>query len=154
MTERGLDHAAIAARIPHKGSMCLLDRVIDWDDQRIICGARSHRDTDNPLRAQGRLASVCGIEYAAQAMAIHGALLASASSDGAPRAGYLTSVRSVSLAVARLDDLAEDLHVEAERLSGSDNTILYAFRVRSAERELIRGRASVILDAEALAPRP
>lgn len=153
MTVRCLDHAAIAARIPHQGSMCLLDQVTDWDHQRIVCRARSHRDADNPLRAHGRLASVCGIEYAAQAMAIHGALLAPETPDRAPRAGYLASVRSVSLAVATLDDQAEDLHIEAERLSGNDNTILYAFRVCSAERELISGRASVILDADALAPR-
>lgn len=154
MTPHHLDRAAIAARIPHQGSMSLLDRVADWNDQRIVCSARSHRDADNPLRAHGRLASVCGIEYAAQAMAIHGALLAPGAGDTAPRAGYLTSVRSVSLAVTALDGLPDDLQIEAERLSGSDNTILYAFRISCAGRELVSGRASVVLDADALAPRP
>lgn len=154
VTPRHLDRAAIAARIPHQGSMCLLDQVTDWNEHEIRCTARSHRGADNPLRAHGRLASVCGIEYAAQAMAIHGALLAQTTPDSTPRAGYLTSVRSVSLAVATLDDLADDLHIEAERLSGSENTVLYAFRVACGERELISGRASVVLDADTLAPRP
>jgi predicted hotdog family 3-hydroxylacyl-ACP dehydratase len=30
-----LDHAWIAAHIPHSGSMCLLDQVVEWDAERI-----------------------------------------------------------------------------------------------------------------------
>lgn len=143
-----LDHTWLLAHLPHHGSMCLLDAVSDWDGQHIRCTASSHRYADNPLRAHGRLGAACGIEYAAQAMAAHGALLAAA--DDAPRAGYLASVRSVELQVARLDDIAADLEVEAERLSGDDNTILYGFRVSAAGRELLSGRAAVILDAAVL----
>jgi predicted hotdog family 3-hydroxylacyl-ACP dehydratase len=140
-----LDHAWLLAHLPHQGSMCLLDVVTDWDAQHIRCTASSHRDADNPLRAHDRLGAACGIEYAAQAMAAHGALLAAA--DSAPRAGYLASVRSVELHVSRLDDIAADLDVEAERLSGDSNTILYGFHVSAAGRELLRGRAAVVLDA-------
>lgn len=140
-----LDHAWLLAHLPHQGSMCLLDAVTDWDAQRIRCTAKSHREADNPLRAHDHLGAACGIEYAAQAMAAHGALLAAA--DSAPLAGYLASVRSVDLQVARLDDIAADLDVEAERLSGDGNTILYGFRVSAAGRELLSGRAAVVLDA-------
>ena len=140
-----LDHAWLLAHLPHQGSMCLLDAVTEWDGQRIRCAASSHRHADNPLRAHDRLGAACGIEYAAQAMAAHGALLAA--SDGSPGAGYLASVRGVELRVARLDDIAADLEVEAERLSGDDNTLLYGFRVSAAGRELLSGRAAVVLDA-------
>jgi predicted hotdog family 3-hydroxylacyl-ACP dehydratase len=143
-----LDHAWLLAHLPHQGSMCLLNAVTDWDAQHIRCTARSHRHADNPLRAHDRLGAACGIEYAAQAMAAHGALLAAA--DDAPRAGYLASVRGVELQVARLDDIAADLEVEAERLSGDGNTILYGFRVSAAGRELLSGRAAVVLDADKL----
>jgi predicted hotdog family 3-hydroxylacyl-ACP dehydratase len=143
-----LDHAWLLAHLPHQGSMCLLDAVTEWDAQRIRCTAKSHRDADNPLRAHDRLGAACGIEYAAQAMAAHGALLAAA--DDAPRAGYLASVRGVELQVARLDDIAAELEVEAERLSGDGNTILYGFRVSAAGRELLSGRAAVVLDADKL----
>jgi predicted hotdog family 3-hydroxylacyl-ACP dehydratase len=143
-----LDRAWLLAHLPHQGSMCLLDAVTEWDAQRIRCTASSHRAADNPLRAHDRLGAACGIEYAAQAMAAHGALLAAA--DSAPRAGYLASARGVDLHVARLDDLADDLEVEAERLSGDDNTILYGFRVSAAGRELLSGRATVVLDAALL----
>ncbi|GAB1369648.1 phosphotransferase [Azonexus hydrophilus] len=141
-----LDRAAIAARIPHQGSMCLLDAVLAWDSGQIHCRASSHRQPDNPLRAAARLGAACGIEYAAQAMAVHGALLAP---EGAPpRPGYLASVRSVQLAVDRLDDLAQDLDIVAERLSGDEHNILYHFRVEHAGDLLLSGRAAVMLVAQ------
>ncbi|MBU2640647.1 MAG: 3-hydroxylacyl-ACP dehydratase [Gammaproteobacteria bacterium] len=143
-----LDHAWLLAHIPHQGSMCLLDHVDSWDAQHIHCSASSHRAPDNPLRAHGRLGAACGIEYAAQAMAAHGALLAAA--DSAPRAGYLASVRGVELKVARLDDIAADLRIEAERMSGDDNTILYGFSVFAGQELLLNGRAIVVLDAALL----
>ena len=143
-----LDHAWIAAHIPHQGSMCLLDAVLDWSAATISCRAISHRDPANPLRADGRLGAANGIEYAAQAMAIHGALLAG--EDGPPRQGYLTSVRGVTLHVTRLDDLPEALTVQAERLSGDAQNILYQFSLSHAGRCLLEGRAAVVLDARSL----
>lgn len=143
-----LDRAAIAARIPHSGTMCLLDAAVDWSDTTIFCIATSHADPANPLRANGQLGVATGIEYAAQAMAIHGALLSDA--NGAPRQGYLTSVRGVTLHVERLDDLPGRLDVRAERLSGDANNVLYQFSVSHAGRCLVEGRAVVILDAAAV----
>jgi len=143
-----LDHAAIATRIPHQGSMCLLDRAMEWSETTIVCRAVSHRDPINPLRAGGRLGAANGIEYAAQAMALHGSLLAKA--GDAPRQGYLTSVRGVSLHVARLDDLPGELLVRAERLSGDGNHILYQFALEHEGRCVLEGRAAVVLDAASL----
>jgi predicted hotdog family 3-hydroxylacyl-ACP dehydratase len=140
-----LDHAWIAAHIPHSGSMCLLDEVAEWDAERIRCTATSHLDAHNPLRAHGRLAAVCGVEYAAQAMAVHGALLGAG--EERPRAGFLASVREVEAQVARLDTLDGPLSVEAERLSGNGNNILYRFALSCGARVLLTGRAAVMLDA-------
>jgi predicted hotdog family 3-hydroxylacyl-ACP dehydratase len=128
--------------------MCLLDAVLEWSDSAIACRAVSHADPANPLRAAGRLGAAAGIEYAAQAMAVHGALLAGA--EASPRQGYLASVRSVTLHVARLDDVAGALDVRAERLSGDGNHILYQFSVGHGGRCLLEGRAAVVLDAEPL----
>jgi predicted hotdog family 3-hydroxylacyl-ACP dehydratase len=143
-----LDRTWIAARIPHQGTMCLLDAVLEHSDAAIVCRAVSHTDPANPLRAAGRLGAAAGIEYAAQAMAVHGALIAG--DDAPPRQGYLTSVRGVSLHVARLDDLAGALEVHAERLSGDGNHILYQFSLAHAGHCLLEGRAAVVLDATAL----
>ncbi len=144
-----LDHDWIARHIPHRGSMCLLDEVEAWDPQRIQCRASSHRAADNPLRAGGRLGAACGIEYAAQAMAVHGALLSPADS-ASPQVGYLVSVRGTQLHVARLDDVAFDLRVEATCITRGDNHILYQFCVSAAGQPLLEGRAAVVLNADAL----
>ncbi|MCK7498102.1 MAG: hypothetical protein MZW92_50905 [Comamonadaceae bacterium] len=66
----------ICARLPHGGHMCLLERLESFDAEAIRCRARSHRDADNPLRSNGQLHAVCGVEYAAQAMALHATLTA------------------------------------------------------------------------------
>lgn len=145
-----LDHAWIAARIPHSGAMCLLDQVLAWSDDMIVCRATSHRDPNNPLRANGRLAVVCGIEYAAQAMAVHGAILGAALER--PRAGFLASVRNVEMQVARLDTLQDWLSVEAERIGGDANNVLYRFALQCAGRTVLSGRAAVILDASVIEP--
>lgn len=143
-----LDRDWIAARIPHQGVMCLLDRVERWDQDGLRCIAITHRSEHNPLRAHGKLASVCGIEYAAQAMAVHGAL--SAGQEGRPRAGYLASVRGTVLHVDRLDNVDGDLAVEVRRLGGDGNTVLYDFTLHAGGRALVEGRAAVVIDADAI----
>ena len=151
-----LTHDQIAGRIPHQGRMCLLARVLSWGDERIHCEASSHRDPDNPLRAHGRLGIACGIEYAAQAMAVHGALLgeAAAASGGGdtatparPRAGYLAGLRGVEFHASRLDDVTGPLAVLVERLLGDGNSMVYGFALEGGGRTLLRGRATVVLDA-------
>jgi predicted hotdog family 3-hydroxylacyl-ACP dehydratase len=141
-----LNHAWLLAHLPHQGSMCLLDAVLRWDAGSIVCCASSHTRADNPLRSQGVLGIANGIEYAAQAMAVHGALLAG--SETAPAAGFLASVRDVRWQQARLDTLAPLLQVHAERLSGDDTTILYQFHLEAGGATVLSGRASVMLDAD------
>jgi predicted hotdog family 3-hydroxylacyl-ACP dehydratase len=146
-----LDRSWIASHIPHQGSMCLLDGVESWDEENIECRASSHRAEDNPLRVHGRLGAACGIEYAAQAMAVHGALLAPPD-NAAPKAGLLVSVRGVQVHVQRLDDISGDLTVQASRIMSNENNILYQFSVSAAGRLLLEGRAAVVTNADALLP--
>ena len=131
--------------IPHAGRMCLLDEVAAWDASTIRCLARSHRDPANPMRAGGELPALCGIEYAAQAMAVHGRL--SSTINSRPQAGYLASVRDVVCAVRRLDDLEGDLVIEAEKLAGDEARVLYAFKVSSEHDQIMSGKAAVVLSA-------
>lgn len=145
------DRTWIAKHIPHQGTMCLLDSVASFDKERLVCMASSHTHADNPLRAHERLGAATGIEYAAQAMAVHGALLAQDTQER-PRAGFLASVRSVELHVERLDDVPGALRIEAVRIHSEGNSILYQFTVHADQdgKLLLEGRAAVILDAEAL----
>ena len=66
-----LDRNWIASHIPHQEAMCLIDQVMEWTDKDILCRTASHRLKSNPLRTAGSLRSECGIEYGAQAIAIH-----------------------------------------------------------------------------------
>jgi predicted hotdog family 3-hydroxylacyl-ACP dehydratase len=145
-----LNRAWIEQHIPHRGSMCLLDEVIEWDIQHIRCRSSTHRAPDNPLRSQEHLGIACGVEYAAQAMALHGALAGGAASGtaaDAPEVGILASVRDVRLFVLRLDDIESDLICEATLIAGDDLTALYEFALRDGQRSLLSGRATVVLDA-------
>lgn len=148
-----LDHAWIAGHIPHQGTMCLIDSVVHWDSQRIHCRASSHHSPDNPLRSRDQLSAACGIEYAAQAMAVHGALQAPAGSKR-PAAGFLVSVRGTNMHVPRLDDIHADLDIEAVCISSSGDHILYQFSLHAAGRLLIDGRAAVVVNAESIAQAP
>jgi len=136
----------IAALIPHAGAMCLLDGVVAWDENHIRCMGESHRDPGNPLRAGGQLLAVCGIEYAAQAMAAHGGLAGKV--RGRPRAGYLASLRDVVCLRTRLDDLEGSLFVDVVRVMGDGNHVIYEFRLWVGSVEVLSGRAAVVLDAE------
>ena len=140
-----LDRAGIAQRIPHSGSMSLLERLESWDADAIHCSTTTHAQVGNPLRTESGLLAPNAIEYAAQAMALHGGLLAVEGST--PSAGFLASARNVELSVARLDDVPGALQVRAQRLSGDARQILYAFTVAADDgRMLAEGRAVVVLN--------
>ncbi len=151
-----IDRDWIVANIPHQSEMCLLDAVIEWNDVSIVCLARSHRSASNPLAIDGVLSSVAGIEYAAQAIAVHGALLSNekkiADAKAPPKAGYLTSVRDVKWHIERIDNLADNLTVYAERIAGNETTLLYRFEVSAQKKIVLTGRASILIDADSLQP--
>ena len=131
-----LTHGGIEALIPHSGRMCLLARLDAWDADRIVCAATNHRDADHPLRTRRGLLAPAAIEYAAQAMALHGALVGQAAGTPATP-GFLASARGVQLHVLRLDELSPDeLRIEATRQAG---------------RRVAEGRAAVVLNTP-LAP--
>lgn len=134
---------SIADLVPHGGDMCLLDRIVTSDASRIICAAVSHRNPQNPLCEENQLRSVVGIEYAAQAMAVHGALLEA--TPRRPGVGFLGAVNDVAFFTSRLDEYEGEILVEAERLVNSEAGMLYRFELRHGDAILMRGRAAVVL---------
>jgi predicted hotdog family 3-hydroxylacyl-ACP dehydratase len=141
-----MDKAAIAVLIPHAGAMCLLDAVLAWDSAGITCLTDSHRAVGNPLAVDGCLDAVCGIEYASQAMALHGSLVAG---GRRPAAGYLASVREMVCSVERLDLLQGDLRVRAELLIAQAARVIYRFELTCDAGPVLSGRAAVVIDAGA-----
>lgn len=132
----------VAGLVPHAGHMCLLDRVVACSEEAITCVAVGHRDPTNPLREGERLPALAAIEYAAQAMAAHGALVAGAEPA---KPGLLASARGVTLAVDRLDTIEDDLVITARAQSRDARTLLYDFDISAAGRPVARGRITVVL---------
>jgi predicted hotdog family 3-hydroxylacyl-ACP dehydratase len=139
-----LGRDAIVALIPHQGAMCLLERVIEWDCEHIVVATDTHRSPDNPLRSLGRLRALHLCEYAAQAMAVHGGLLARAA-DARARPGMLVSLREVELHTAYAEDLAGELRVVAKRLIAGHEGSQYSFTVHHGTELLARGRAAIVV---------
>jgi predicted hotdog family 3-hydroxylacyl-ACP dehydratase len=143
-----IERDQILTMIPHAGAMCLLDAVLAWDDVSVRCLSHRYRDGDNPLRrANGVLGAACGIEIAAQAMAVHGRLISG--ETGQASRGYLASLRDVKLRTLRLDAVDADLAVDATRLMGDGQGATYRFVLTVQGTELLSGRATVLLGGAA-----
>jgi len=136
----------IAELVPHQGAMCLLDAVVEWDRERIVCHSDRHRAIDNPLRVRGRLSSLHAIEFAAQAMAAHQRL--AGDSVASARYGLLVSVRQCTVAVEHMETCASPLVIEATRIASTAQALTYAFRVGTIDTTIAKGRASVLLVGE------
>lgn len=143
-----VDRATIESLVPHAGAMCLWDEVVTWDAQRIVLRSNGHRDPTHPLRSGGQLRAVHLCEYGAQAMAVHGGLLARERGGVAPP-GMLVALRGIALHRARIDDLPGPLECEAEALIAGDGAQQYRFALRHAGTLLAEGRAAVMLSPPA-----
>ena len=139
-----IEKAEIRTLIPHSGSMCLLDKVINWDDESIVCFTNTHRDPANPLRRDGRLSALHALEYGAQAAAIHGGLRARAAGATAPPC-YLAALRDAHVHVTRLDDVASPLEVRAQRLFGEAGNTIYQCDVSASDVRVADARVTIML---------
>lgn len=127
--------------IPHAGNMCLLDRVEGYSDTEIHCATRSHLDSANPLRRDGALSALHLVEYAAQAMAAHGALAA----EGKAQPGLLAALRDIRLHVQQIHDVPGELTIHARRRLAQREGSLYEFSVSGGGRVLCEGRIAIAL---------
>lgn len=138
-----LTREEIEARVPHGGRMCLLDRVEMWSDATIVCRAVPPTPA-HPLARGSGVPAIAAVEYAAQAAAVHGALLDGAA---APRHGLLAKLTDVELLHARLDEGGGTLTVTAELLARIESGCQYRFEVRNERSGIARGRLLVAFHA-------
>jgi predicted hotdog family 3-hydroxylacyl-ACP dehydratase len=143
-----IGRADILSLVPHQGAMCLWDAVVDWSPAGLQLRAANHRDPAHPLRSGDLLRAIHLCEYGAQAMAVHGGLLARDRGGAAPP-GLLVALRGVVLHVGRIDDLPGDLDGEATLLADGGGSQQYAFRIAHRGALLAEGRAAVMLQAAA-----
>lgn len=130
-----IDHNTIALLVPHAGSMCLIDQVLEQNLDTIRCRAQI-RASGHPLARNGEIPSTVAIEYAAQACAIHGALL---EKSGQSRPGFLAKITSTKLDTRPLSPVDDPLMIFARRLSSTDQGCLYTFETSTPMRLLAAG---------------
>ena len=138
-----IEHEELCSLIPHSFDMCLLDHVESWDQDNIVCRSRSHLLETNPLRREQSLSSVHLLEYAAQAMAVHGGLH-DREKGLQMTEGYLAALRDIKINLCELDNLQSDLRIEANRILSQGGNMIYNFTVSTADTELVSGRATVV----------
>jgi len=136
-----LDRESIERLIPHSGPMVLLDHVISYDERHVLCTTLSHRAADNPLCRGGRLPAVCGVEYGAQAAAVHGPLV----EGHAVQPGQIVLLRHLAWTRPFLDDIEDRLEVRAECLHRDRRELAYGFSIHAKAAEIMSGEIGIIL---------
>lgn len=139
-----LDKSGLARLLPHSGDMVLLDTIEDYGAEHIVCSASSHTLLANPLREADRLPAAAALEYAAQAMAAHSALVAQ---EGPPRRGFIVVVSAVRWSGPWLDAAGPVLRIEAKRTASLGDGAQYAFDVSGGDVS-VTGTLTLSLEAE------
>lgn len=138
-----IEHDELCHLIPHSFDMCLLGRVEFWDSDIIMCLSQSHLLETNPLRRNQSLSSVHLLEYAAQAMAVHGGLH-NRDQGLHMTEGYLAALRDVKINLCELDKIQTELHIEANKVLSQEGNMIYTFEVSTEGTVLTSGRATVV----------
>ena len=136
---------SIRRLIRHSGKMSLLDCVLVYDNEHIVCSSTSHEDKENPLRTSDGLSAIHGIEYGAQAIALHGGLM-----NSLGRVGYLVAVRDFETDVEWLHDLFGPIQVTATAAMQNESGATYRFSIEARDRMLVSGRLTIAFVADRL----
>lgn len=111
----------------------------------MCCSTQSHLAMDNPLRQDGILSVYAGVEYAAQAQALHARLTARAQDDTSPRKGFVAVASKLEAQVRDLDEIAAPLRIELVQLAVNAQSSLYQFSLIAAGRPLLQGELLAVL---------
>ncbi|SMN12212.1 3-hydroxydecanoyl-[ACP] dehydratase [uncultured Candidatus Thioglobus sp.] len=130
--------------IPHAGKMCLIDTVDVWDNDSIVCTTKTHQQPDNPLLSNGVLPISALIEYGAQAMAVHGALLAQKAGEQMQE-GYLAALKNIEFHQnSAVNGILLPLSIKATKQFATQGNMIYQFSVVFKGNDLISGTATVM----------
>lgn len=137
----------IAELLPHAAPMILIESLLEAGENYLACRTKSHLSPDNPLRIDGILNIFSGIEYAAQAMALH-ARLSSAPGQEAeqPPRGFVATVSKVQAFAHRLDEYEQPLTIRVDQIACSRDSSLYTFTLSAGAAQLLEGQLMAVLE--------
>ncbi len=132
------DLPAIESLLPHRGPMRLLDAVVAWRPDGVVC--RAEVRPDNPFLWDGRLEGVAHMELIAQAAATHITL---ADPLRRPIRGYLVAARDLVLAGDAEVPPGAVLEVAVQEVARLGAFASYEGQVAHQGREVARGNVKV-----------
>ena len=94
---QAIDAGPLYQQLPHSGSVCLIDQILDWTDTSITSHGQLKQDQ---MLYDETLSPWAGLEYAAQSLALHGVLLSSTNeqkNDHAFISAMIVSIKSLSI---------------------------------------------------------
>ena len=148
-TPTGSGLPAVAALLPHRGGMVLLDRLLEHDEVSTV--ARVVVASQRWLRrADGSVPAWIAVEYMAQCAAAHEAL--QIGGEDRTARGVLVAVRDLRFAAQRIDADAV-LRVHVRRVGGRPGlgVVSHACSIRADDEaegspRLAQGRITIALD--------
>lgn len=139
----------IAPLLPHAAPMILIESPIESAENYLMCRTDSHLLANHPLRIEGILNIFSGIEYAAQAMALHARLSGAPGQEGEqPPRGFVATASKVKAFAARLDQYPHPLLVRVDRIASSRDSSLYSFIIKADEILLLEGQLMAVIEQQ------
>lgn len=135
-----LSKQEISSLLPHGENLCLLDQIESWDAKTLIASTTSHTKTNNPFYRDGALPAVAMVEYAAQATAVHAALIAS----GPPGLRLIGALRNNHLPACPLSEFAQPIVVEVCIQLSSSQGAVYTFCASHLHEQIGSGRMTLM----------
>ena len=130
----------IVELVPHRPPMLLLDRVLSYDGECVVC--ETVLEHHSPFAAQGEVPALVGIEYMAQAIAAGAGLSAIENGNAAGRTGFLLGCRNLMIAVDSFQ-VGDRLTIEARRTWGENQIGSFACKVQRGAEVLVEGALTV-----------
>lgn len=122
----------VADLIPHSGSMVLLDRIVDYDNQSLT--AELVVRADGLLGDHESVPAWAGIEYMAQAIAAFAGMMATQAGEPI-RLGFLLGTRRYNSNVA-VFKVGASLTIRVEKIMQDDNLGVFDCRIQGANVEV------------------
>lgn len=136
------DAAALYEGLPHSGSMRLLDSVMSHTVSTIDCQAGN--PNDNPLKRGNKVPVWAALEYAAQALALHGLLNAkNSAANPVIITAFVVSIKHMFCFAGSLGDTGKPLQVSARIVATQPGAASCEFILVNDDKPLALGQFSV-----------
>ena len=134
----------IVELVPHRPPMLLLDRVLSYDGERVVCELVLEPDSPFVEKTErgAEVPAVVGIEYMAQTIAAGAGLSARDKGNASSQMGFLLGCRNLTIAVDSFQ-VGDRLTIEARRTWGENHIGSFACKVQRGDEVLVEGALTV-----------